>query len=91
MGNCWLRLITLCKQVAQQRSSLKSPASGALSPQLRAALYLKTGHLYTISKVTRGVKLQSKFRKIIINILLKPGGTWFPFICMNYYKVEQGN
>lgn len=83
MGNCWLGLIAVCKELVQQWISLKSPASGALAPQLRAALCLKTGHLYTVSRVTLGVKLQTKFKEIMVNILLKPGGTWVPFICMD--------
>lgn len=78
MGNCWFGLIAVCKELVQQWSSLKSLASGALAPQLRAALCLKTGHLYTVSRVTLGVKLQNKFREIMIDILLKLGGTWVP-------------
>lgn len=54
----WLSLITVCKELARQSSSLKSPILGAQGPYIKLALCVKTGFLHTVSWVSWEITLQ---------------------------------
>lgn len=63
----WLGLITVCKELAWQSSSLKSPILGAQGPYSKLALCVKIGFRRIVSWVTWEITLQTQPRGNRIN------------------------